>query len=267
MSRKTPREYCEDAEHPLYKKIATHATRSQLEEQWNSQSEEETTSGSSEVEEEQGGDDIPLGELVSFRHDGSTDPASMRRRAMEAARASKSFKRESKHRPVEMSSKRPVPILRDAFQAGKHERKDPRFESLSAGSLDENKFRKRYKFLYDEHLPDERKELKAALNKTKSAMKKAELQAELTRVSQAIKDEERKRRVEALHLEQKAKEKEAVKAGKAPFYLKASEKKRLDLLAKYEDLKSSGRLDKYIEKKRKKNAAKDHRYLPVGRRQ
>ena len=63
-----------------------------------------------------------------------------------------------------------------------------------------------------------------------------------------------------------AKEKEAVAGGKAPFYLKKSEKKRLELVAKYEALKASGGLDKYMAKRRKKNAAKDHRYLPVGRR-
>ena len=63
-----------------------------------------------------------------------------------------------------------------------------------------------------------------------------------------------------------AKEKAAVGGGKAPFYLKKSEKRRLELLAKYESLRSSGGLEKYMAKRRKKNAAKDHRYLPVGRR-
>ncbi len=63
-----------------------------------------------------------------------------------------------------------------------------------------------------------------------------------------------------------AKEKAAVGGGKAPFYLKKSEKRRLELLAKYESLKESGGLEKYMAKRRKKNASKDHRYLPVGRR-
>ena len=30
---------------------------------------------------------------------------------------------------------------------------------------------------------------------------------------------------------------------------------------------ASGKLDKFLEKRRKKNAAKDHRYLPSSRRQ
>lgn len=62
-------------------------------------------------------------------------------------------------------------------------------------------------------------------------------------------------------------EKEAVADGKKPFFLKKSEKRKRELVAKYEELKSSGRLDKYMEKRRKKNAAKDHRYVPSTRRQ
>jgi hypothetical protein len=63
-----------------------------------------------------------------------------------------------------------------------------------------------------------------------------------------------------------AKEKAAVAGGKAPFFLSKAEKMKRELLAKYEELKSGGRLDKFMEKRRKKNAAKDHRYLPSGRR-
>jgi ribosomal RNA-processing protein 36 len=62
----------------------------------------------------------------------------------------------------------------------------------------------------------------------------------------------------------KAKEKEAVKGGKKPFFLKKSEKKRQDLVQRYQDLKTTGGLEKAMAKKRKKNAAKDHRYVPTG---
>ena len=40
----------------------------------------------------------------------------------------------------------------------------------------------------------------------------------------------------------------------------------LELLAKYEELKGTGKLDQYLAKRRKRNAAKDHRYLPGERR-
>ena len=40
--------------------------------------------------------------------------------------------------------------------------RDPRFDSLS-GTLDTDRFRKRYAFLYDEQLPAEREEIKNTL--------------------------------------------------------------------------------------------------------
>ena len=35
---------------------------------------------------------------------------------------------------------------------------------------------------------------------------------------------------------------------------------------RYEELKVSGRLEKAMTKRRKKNALKDHRYIPSGRK-
>jgi ribosomal RNA-processing protein 36 len=61
-------------------------------------------------------------------------------------------------------------------------------------------------------------------------------------------------------------EKAAVAAGKKPFFLKKSDKRKRELMAKYEELKDSGRLDKFMAKRRKKNASKDHRYVPSARR-
>lgn len=61
-------------------------------------------------------------------------------------------------------------------------------------------------------------------------------------------------------------EREAVKQGKKPFFLKRSEQRRQELIRRFRDLKATGRLEKVMAKRRKKNAAKDHRYVPVGRR-
>ena len=63
-----------------------------------------------------------------------------------------------------------------------------------------------------------------------------------------------------------AQERQAVKQGKRPFYLKASEKRKLALVSKYNALKASGGLDKALAKRRQKVASKDHRLLPRGRR-
>jgi len=53
-----------------------------------------------------------------------------------------------------------------------------------------------------------------------------------------------------------------VAAGNKPFYLKKSEKRKRELVAKYEELKATGGLEKFMAKRRRKNASKDHRYLP-----
>lgn len=226
-------------------------------------------SDDSSSSEDEGAGELTLGQLAALRQDGSTTPAAMKARARALARSAAAkapLKRGGKHRPAEMSSKRPVPVLRDSLQAPKREARDPRFESLSGGAYVEAKFKKQYAFLFDERLPAERKELRAALKKCKVPERRAELQAQLTRVEQALRNEEARRRKEQFEAGLKAKEREAVKAGKAPFYLKKSEKRRLELLAKYEELKASGRLEKFMAKRRKRNAAKDHRFLPSGRR-
>lgn len=62
--------------------------------------------------------------------------------------------------------------------------------------------------------------------------------------------------------EWKQKERAAVAAGKARFHLKASEKKKLVLARKFEQLEEAGQLQQYMQKRRKRSAAKDHTKLP-----
>ena len=40
----------------------------------------------------------------------------------------------------------------------------------------------------------------------------------------------------------------------------------LELQTRYEELQEKGGLSKYMAKKRKQNASKDHRWLPTGRK-
>ncbi|KAF3495135.1 hypothetical protein DY000_02057803 [Brassica cretica] len=65
--------------------------------------------------------------------------------------------------------------------------------------------------------------------------------------------------------EQKKKEREAAKMGKKPYYLKQSEIRKQELIEKYNSLKESGKLSSFRDKRRKKNATKDHRYMPYRR--
>ena len=68
-----------------------------------------------------------------------------------------------------------------------------------------------------------------------------------------------------LSLHSQAEERAAVKQGKQPFFMKRSETKRQELIAKYKHLKATGGLEKVVQKRRRKNAMKDHRYVPASR--
>jgi hypothetical protein len=63
----------------------------------------------------------------------------------------------------------------------------------------------------------------------------------------------------------KAEEREKIKAGKKPFFLKSAAKKVVGLEERYSELKREGKLNKFMTKKRKANSNKDHRWLPSRR--
>nr|XP_043634446.1 LOW QUALITY PROTEIN: rRNA biogenesis protein rrp36-like [Erigeron canadensis] len=75
-------------------------------------------------------------------------------------------KREHINRPMEISSKKPVGRIREVIQPLKKVICDPRFEFL-CGALDVDGFKKRYNFLYECELPDEKKRLKEQMERTK----------------------------------------------------------------------------------------------------
>lgn len=220
-------------------------------------------------------EDVPLEVLARLKADG-LGPTGDAARAAAAAAKGRSFRRETKNRPQEASSKRPVSRFREVIQVPKQRGTDPRFDvlgggagagaSASAPSKELESQRKRYAFLYDEVIPAERAALKQRLKKERREPKRRELQAEITRLEQRLRDERERRKRSALEKGWKAEQKAAVDAGAKPFYLKKSEKRKRELVAKYEELKASGGLDKFMEKRRRKNASKDHRYLPGTRR-
>ncbi|GBF95631.1 hypothetical protein Rsub_08613 [Raphidocelis subcapitata] len=212
--------------------------------------------------------DVPLGVLAALRQDG-VGPIGDAARAAAAAAKQRTFKRETKNRPQEVTSKRPVGRFREVIQVPKHRGVDPRFDPGVSGApsnpQDQERERKRYAFIYDEVLPQELAALKQRLKKERREPKRREMQAELTRLEQRLREEKSRRKRGELEKGWKSEQKAAVAAGKKPFFLKKSEKRKLELVAKYEELKSSGKLEKYMAKRARKNASKDHRYLP-GRR-
>ena len=60
-------------------------------------------------------------------------------------------------------------------------------------------------------------------------------------------------------------EREAVSKGKKPFFLKKRELREAELKDRFEALNKRGKLNKYMEKKRRRNAKRDEANMPVFR--
>ncbi|XP_010788737.1 ribosomal RNA processing protein 36 homolog [Notothenia coriiceps] len=165
-------------------------------------------------------------------------------------------------RPMEISAKRRAPFLRKVVSAKKPTSRDPRFDDLS-GEYKPEIFVETYKFIND--IKQREKEIvKKQLKRMKptNVQKKEKLQFLLKRMEnqeRARKSQEEQRERE---LQFKRQQRERASQGDRPFFLKNSEKKKLQLAEKYQELKKTGKLDNFLSKKRKRNAGKDRRKLP-----
>lgn len=188
-------------------------------------------------------------------------------------------KRSNKHAPVELTSKKPVSRKRDFLtntaETKRLQARDPRFTPLGPGAasasaaaagsaIDEIKARKAYAFL-DEYRESEMQELRATIKKTRDAAQRERLQRALLSMESRKKTQERKDRERAVIEEHRKKEKELVRQGKTPFYLKKSEQKKRVLVDQFQGLKKR-QVDKAIERRRKKVAGKEKKMLPMTRR-
>ncbi|CAO3635168.1 unnamed protein product [Cunninghamella echinulata] len=174
------------------------------------------------------------------------------------------MKRSSKHRPMEISSKKKVSRFREVVEtASTKKRRDPRFDKLS-GKLNQDLFEKSYGFIKD-YKQSEKEQLQQRLAKTKNIEERDILKQELITIKSRetqLKNDQRKRE---LARERKKMESELVQQGKTPYFLKRSEKRKLELMDKFNQLGEKN-MDRVLEKKRKRNANKDHRRLPFKRR-
>jgi len=141
----------------------------------------------------------------------------------------------------------------------KKKSRDPRFDNLS-GKYNEDLFKKSYKFL-SEMEDNEMNMIQEKIKKTKNPLEKEKL----TRVYQSLKSkketEKDKERRQAIKREWRKKEMQRVKEGKKPYFLKKADLKRMELIDKYKNTKSKS-IDKILEKRRKKNASKEHKLMP-----
>ncbi|KAI9768444.1 MAG: rRNA biogenesis protein rrp36 [Geoglossum simile] len=171
--------------------------------------------------------------------------------------------RASKHAPTEISSKKAVSRKRDAVIVLKRESRDPRFDPLT-GPLDDRTVKRNYSFL-ENYRESEMKSISDEIKRTKDGSVKEMLKKELISMISRKKAQEAKDNQQEILDAHRRKEKELVRQGKKPFFLKRAEQKKLALVQQYDKLKG-GQLNRVIERKRKKRASKERKNMPLPRR-
>uniref|UniRef100_A0A240SXH1 rRNA biogenesis protein RRP36 n=1 Tax=Glossina palpalis gambiensis TaxID=67801 RepID=A0A240SXH1_9MUSC len=174
----------------------------------------------------------------------------------------KDLKRLNKNRPREQSSKRPVPFL-GAELRGKSKNdlqlRDPRFDER-AGNYDVNKFKENYKFVSSIR-ESEILELKSELNRVTDQEEKDRIKKAMQRLANKNVEENKWHKKQQTLKEEQQEIQKAIAEGKKPHYLTKKERKAKELVAQFEELKKHGKLTKHLEKRRKKNIAKDRKKM------
>lgn len=125
--------------------------------------------------------------------------------------------RSSKHAPAIQSAKKAVSRKRQVIDAKKPKFRDPRFDT--GPPTDDNTLSKRYAFLND-YKNSEMNELRDAIKKTKNEADKEKLKKKLTSMESQQKAQRNKDQQQDVLRQHKKKERELVKQGKQPFFLK-----------------------------------------------
>jgi len=187
----------------------------------------------------------------------------------------------SKHAPAVQSSKRTVSRKRQVIDVPRNTTRDPRFDPTS-DVVNEDNVSRNYSFL-DHYIDSEIKDIQTKLNaakpsknkKNKKASKRsgpklseAEIEAlkkELVRKESKKASKQAAEREREVRREHRKKEKELVKQGKKPYFLKESEIKKQVLVKRFEGL-SEGKREKVMDKKRRKMESKQMKNIPMDRR-
>ncbi|KAK4958722.1 rRNA biogenesis protein rrp36 [Elasticomyces elasticus] len=213
------------------------------------------------------------------RDDGSVQPLKKKQRAITAAKdnnsdqegssdseapdAEPSHARTSKHAPTAQSSRYQVTRKRTVVDVPKRRIRDPRFDAVH-GTSAPTAPNKHYAFLDDYH-ESEMAELRAAIKKSGSEDEKGMLKRKLLGMESKKKARQNKEREQGVLREHRRREKEAVKQGKKPFYLKKGEQKKLAIVEKFNSMKGKDR-EKLMERRRKKADQKEKKRMPNARR-
>ncbi|KAI4498899.1 hypothetical protein M0802_006074 [Mischocyttarus mexicanus] len=165
-----------------------------------------------------------------------------------------SFKREDKNRPREMSTKKQVSRFREVIQVKKNRPRDPRFDSL-CGDFNEKAFQNAYSFI-NEIKMNNLETLKNELKETDDPKEIKKIKYLIQRLENQIREQKRTQMKKEKEIQEKKEIMDAIKSGQKPTFKKKSDRKVLDLISKYEELKNSGKLKTHITKLRKKTLHK-----------
>ncbi|XP_064122253.1 ribosomal RNA processing protein 36 homolog isoform X2 [Macrobrachium nipponense] len=173
----------------------------------------------------------------------------------------KSFKRLNKNRPSEMPLMRKRAPLMNSMQPGKKLRKiisrDPRFDDLS-GDLKLDLWHERYQFLKDARMK-ELEILKNELQEETNPGKKEKLKRTIQRMENQQREGVRKEQETVVSRLEKKHQREALKQGKKPKYMKKKDKKLLLKTMHFDELRKGNRVNKYLKRKEEKLAKKERR--------
>ncbi|KAF2443864.1 DUF947-domain-containing protein [Karstenula rhodostoma CBS 690.94] len=170
--------------------------------------------------------------------------------------------RSSKHAPAVQTSRKAVSRKRQVVDAKKPKFRDPRFDV--GAPPDEHTLQNRYAFIND-YKKSEMNDLRDAIKKTKNDADKEKLKKKLMSMESQMKAQRNKDQQQDVIREHKKKERELIKQGKQPFFLKKSEQKKIALVERFQNMKSKDR-DRAIERRRKKATAKERKNMPDERR-
>ncbi|GBP12824.1 Ribosomal RNA processing protein 36 homolog [Eumeta japonica] len=173
------------------------------------------------------------------------------------------FKRENKNRPREVSSKKPVSMIRDVGTVSKKtEFRDPRFDPL-CGTFDKKEFQENYSFLSDQKKKDLKKVMKE-MKETDDPERKLQCRRLIQRLKDQMRSEKRNKTDKELNEKHKQDYEDTLQKGIQPHFATKSERRIETLVKQYEELKSEGipRIQRHLKRRQQKLKKKSHR-LPA----
>ncbi|XP_058812652.1 ribosomal RNA processing protein 36 homolog [Topomyia yanbarensis] len=164
--------------------------------------------------------------------------------------------------PEELNAKRKVPMLgmeKRHQKAAQSRSKDPRFDA-NQGYFSGRKFREQYGFI-NELRSEELASLQAQLEESVDPIEIDRLKFAIRRTENQVREFNKQKEQDKKRQLERQETRKAIEEGKRPFYEKKSTKKARELVEKYDQLRETGKLGKHIDKRRKKNTAKDRKKL------